>query len=116
MADNPTPGDIDLETFLKLAGQSFTDAQRALVPGLDVSVNMMLSSAELEVKVAVSSDVRGKMSIRPISSEDKSVVALMPVYCLLTYQLRHSVGEIMPQPVPAVDSTVKEILCRHLWG
>lgn len=70
MVDRPQSDEIDLETFLRTAGQSFTDAQKALVPGLDVSVNMMLSNAELELKVAVASDASGKMSIRPISSAD----------------------------------------------
>lgn len=70
MAEESTAKDIDLETFLKSAGQSFTDAQKALVPGIDVPVNMMLSSAELELKVAVTTDTTGRMMIRPISSED----------------------------------------------
>ena len=81
MPDNPTSNDIDLESFLKLAGQSFTDAQRALVSGLDIPVNMMLSNAELELRVAVGSDTKGKISIRPISSKTSFVAELIRVYC-----------------------------------
>jgi hypothetical protein len=70
MTEQPTSQAIDLETFLASAGRSFTDAQKALLPGAEVPVNMMLSSAELELKAAVGTDAAGKMTIRPISSED----------------------------------------------
>lgn len=70
MVENSTTNEIDLETFLKAAGQSFSDAQRALLPGLDAPVNMMLSNVELDIKVAVSSDANGNMSIKPVSSVD----------------------------------------------
>jgi hypothetical protein len=70
MADKVTIKEIDLGTFLQSAGQSFTDAQKRLVPDLSSQVNMILSNAELEVKVTVSSDSRGNMSVRPVSSDD----------------------------------------------
>jgi hypothetical protein len=70
MAEQVSSNEIDIETFLKAAGQSFTDAQKALLPGLEVSMNMMLNSAELELKVAVNTDGSGRMMIRPISSTD----------------------------------------------
>ena len=70
MVDESLPNDIDLKAFVEAAGQSFSEAQKALVPGLDVPINMMLNSAELELKVAVSSDVKGRMSICPISSQE----------------------------------------------
>jgi len=102
MVDNSIPGDIDLETFLKSAGKSFTDAQRALVPGLDVSVNMMLSNAELELKVAVSSDAQGKMSIRPISSEDITRGGIDPgMLSTIRINFVSSIGEIKAEPQPA---------------
>ncbi len=101
MAEESRPEEIDLETFLKAAGQSFTDAQKALVPGLDVSVNMMLSNAELDLKVAVSSDVTGKMSIRPISSADIARGDIDPgMLSTLRISFVSAVGEI-PQPPPA---------------
>ncbi len=70
MADKITVKEIDLGTFLQSAGQSFTEAQKRLVPDLDSQVNMILSNAELELKVTVSSDTRGNMSVRPVSSDD----------------------------------------------
>ncbi len=106
MADRPTPEEIDLETFLKSASQSFTDAQRSLLPGLDVSVNMMLSNAELELKVAVSSDVQGKMSIRPISSEDILRGGIDPgVLSTIRITFVSSVGEFKAEAPPASADT-----------
>lgn len=108
MVDTPTPNDIDLETFLKAAGQSFTDAQRALVPSLDVSVNMMLSNADLELKVAVSSDAQGKMSIRPISSEDLTRGGIDPgLLSTIRVSFVSSIGEIKPQPASTSESTAR---------
>lgn len=117
MADNPIPGDIDLETFLKSAGQSFTDAQRALVSGLDVSVNMMLSNADLELKVAVSSNAQGKMSIKPISSEDIIRGGIDPgLLSTIRMTFVSSIGEIKPRPVPTGDSTDKGNIVPVLVG
>lgn len=101
MVNTPMSNDIDLETFLKSAGQSFTDAQRALVPGLDVSVNMMLSNAELELKVTVSSDAQGKMSIRPISSEDIIRGGIDPgMLSTIRITFVSSIGEIKAESRP----------------
>jgi predicted flap endonuclease-1-like 5' DNA nuclease len=119
MADKAMPSDIDLETFLKTAGQSFTDAQRALVPGLDVSVNMMLSNAELEIKVAVSSDAQGKMSIRPISSEDIIRGGIDPgVLSTIRITFVSSISEIKagPQPASTGDSASKGNIVPALVG
>jgi hypothetical protein len=117
MADNPTPNDIDLETFLKSAGQSFTEAQRALVPGPDISVNMMLSNADLELKVAVSSDAKGKMSIRPICSEDITRGGIDPgLLSTIRMTFVSSVGEMTPQPVPATGSTDNKNVVPPLVG
>lgn len=106
MVNNPTPNEIDLEAFLRAAGQSFTDAQKSLVSGLDVPVNMALSDAELELKVAVSSDAEGKMAIRPISSEDLFRGGIDPGM-LSTVRVRFvtTLGEIKPPPVPTGDIT-----------
>jgi hypothetical protein len=64
--------DIDLGVFLESAGLSFSDAQKALVRGLDIPVNMMLGNSELDLKVVVASDPQGRVTIRPISSQDLS--------------------------------------------
>ncbi len=106
MVDNPKPDTIDLETFLKTAGQSFTEAQRALAEGLDVPVNMMLSNAELELKVSVSSDPQGKMSIKPISSEDISRGGIDPgLLSTIRIAFINSISEIKPQVTPSGDIT-----------
>jgi len=70
MTDKSPSNDIDLGAFLESAGQSLAEAQGVLVTGLDLPVNMVLSNAELEIKVAVSSDARGRIAIKPISSQD----------------------------------------------
>jgi hypothetical protein len=119
MVDNLMPDDIDLETFLKSAGESFTDAQRALIPELEAPVNMMLSNAELELRVAVSSDKRGKMSIRPISSVDILRGGIDPgVLSTIRINFVSSIGEIKPQPMPsAADaSTVGGTIVPVLVG
>lgn len=99
MTEQPVSRDIDLETLLASAGQSFTEAQRSLLPGLDVSINMMLSNAELELKVAVAADAAGRMTVRPISSEDISRGDIDPgMLSTLRISFVSSVGELtVPQ-------------------
>ena len=111
MVDKPVPEDVDLETFLRSVGQSFTDAQKALVPGLEIPVNMMLSNAELELKVAVSSDAYGKMAIRPISSEDISRSSIdSGMISTIRINLVSSIGEIKTQPQSiSVDDSLGKI-------
>ena len=117
MVTNQTPNEIDLETFLKSAGQSFTDAQKALVPGGEVPVNMMLSSAELELKASISSNAQGKMSIRPVSSEDIVRGGIDPgLLSTLRISFVSSIGEIAPQSVQTVNSTVKGNVVPVLVG
>ena len=119
MVNNPVPDNIDLETFLKSAGQSFTDAQKALVPGLDVPVNMILSNAELELKVAVSSDVKGKMSIKPISSEDILHGSIDPgMISTIRITFVSSIGDIKvePQSIPSSDTIIREEKVPLLTG
>jgi hypothetical protein len=108
MVDNNVTNDIDLETFLRSAGQSFTDAQKALTAGLDVSVNMMLNNAELELKVAISSDAQGKMAIRPISSADIVRGGIDPgLLSTIRINFVSSVGEAAPQSASNTGGTEK---------
>jgi hypothetical protein len=103
MPDNLSTDNVELETFLKLAGQSFSDAQKSLLPGVDVEVNMMLSNVELELKVAVSSDSKGKMYVKPISSEDITRGDINPgMISTLRINYVSSIGEVKPQKVAAV--------------
>lgn len=101
MSDNLESGEIDLESLLKAAGQSFTDAQKALIPGLDVPVNMILSNAELELKVGVNTDDQGKLLFRPISSLDLTRNEIDPaMLSTLRINFVSSVGELNVETPP----------------
>jgi len=105
MVEEPMSNDIDLETFLKTAGHSFTDAQKELMPNIDVPVNMMISNAELELKVAVRSDAKGRMAIKLISSGDLTRGDIDPgLISTVRMTFVSSIGEIKTQP-PAVTPT-----------
>lgn len=94
MADEPVFNGIDLQEFLATAGRSFTGAQRSLQGGTDTPVTMMLSSAELELKVAVGSDSKGKMLINPISSQDIARGTIDPgMISTLRINLISSIGD-----------------------
>jgi hypothetical protein len=95
MVNTLTSNNIDLETFLKTAGQSFSDAQKSIVPDLDFPASMILNNADLELKVTVSSDSRGKMSISPISSDDIIRGGIDPgLLSTLRISFVSSIGEI----------------------
>ena len=64
--------EIELEKLVDSTGRSFTEAQKAMVSGLGMPVNMMLSNAELELKVAVGTDKEGRSEVKTISSKDLS--------------------------------------------
>ncbi len=106
MSEQPKPQGIDLETFLASAGRSFTDAQKTLLPGAGVAVNMMLSNAELELKAAVGTDAAGKMIIRPISSEDIARGDIDPGL-ISTFRISFvsSIGELTGETTPAPPGT-----------
>lgn len=103
MVDKSEPvNEIDLGAFLESAGQSFSEAQKALVPGLEVPVNMMLSNAELELKVAVGSDAKGRVSIRPISSKDLTRGGIDPgMLSTLRISFVSTIAEVRPTTVSA---------------
>lgn len=108
--------DIDLSAFLKSAGQSFSEAQEALVPGLRASVNMMLSNAELELKVAVNSDEKGRVTIRPISSKDLTRGEIdAAMLSTLRISFVSTVGEIKPSttvaasPIRKLNDIISEV-------
>ncbi|WP_372796860.1 DUF4332 domain-containing protein [Pontiella sp.] len=106
MADEPVFNGIDLEDFLASAGRSFTDAQRSLLGGLNIPATMMLSNAELELKVAVGADTSGRMLVNPISSQDIARGGIDPgMLSTLRINLVSSAAEtfdILPQsPEPA---------------
>lgn len=102
MADKIVSQEIDLEEFLASAAHSFTDAQRSLLQGSGVSANMMLSTAELELKVSVSAGVKGRMAIRPVSFQDISRENINPaMLSTLRINLISSVGELADEAAPS---------------
>ncbi len=68
MATN-VPG--NLRDFLEAAGQSLSQAQGAIGNGQsEIATNIVIASAELEVKAAVESDEVGNLSLKTLSAED----------------------------------------------
>ena len=108
MVSKRTPENIELGDFLEIAGRSLGDAQNSLLSGLNLSTNMILNNAEIEVKVLVDS-ANGKISIKPVSAEDIRIGSIDPG---LLSTLRISYVSTVEEPIeetvsPAVES-VKE--------
>ena len=98
MADKSSSSDVDLGAFLKSAGQSLSEAQETLVAGLELPTRMVLSNAEMEIKVSVSSDAQGHMTIQPVSAQDIRRGGIEPgVLSTLRISFVGPVGE-MQQP------------------
>jgi hypothetical protein len=119
MVNKRTPENIELGDFLEAAGKSLGDAQNSLLSGLHLSTNMILNNADIEVKVLVDS-ANGKISIKPISSEDLRVGSIDPG---LLSTLRISFISTVEEPIeetisPAVESVkapsqlIEEVLNR----
>jgi hypothetical protein len=70
MAEQTDTQEMSLESFVAATTRSLEGAQQELLKGTNLRSTMMLSSAELEVKVAVRSDERGKTMVRPLSLAD----------------------------------------------
>lgn len=105
MVSKRTPDNIELGDFLEAAGRSLGDAQDSLLSGLNLSTNMILNNADIEVKVLVDS-VNGKISIKPVSAEDLRVGSIDPG---LLSTLRISYVSTIEEPVeemaaPTVES------------
>ena len=109
MVSKRTPDNIELGDFLEAAGKSLGDAQNSLLSGLNLSTNIILNNADIEVKVLVDS-ANGKISIKPVSAEDIRVGSIDPG---LLSTLRISFVSTIEEPIaetvspPAVES-VKE--------
>jgi hypothetical protein len=119
MVNKRTPENIELGDFLEAAGKSLGDAQNSLLSGLHLSTKMILNNADIEVKVLVDS-ANGKISIKPISSEDLRVGSIDPG---LLSTLRISFISTVEEPIeetisPAVESVkapsqlIEEVLNR----
>jgi len=77
MAEYKTPENIELGSFFEIAGKSLADAQNTLLSGLNISSNVVLNNADLEVKVTVDSE-QGKLMVRPVSSEEIRIGSIDP--------------------------------------
>ena len=119
MVNKRTPENIELGDFLEAAGKSLGDAQNSLLTGLNLSTNMILNNADIEVKVLVDS-ANGKISIKPVSAEDIRVGSIDPG---LLSTLRISFISTVEEPIeetvsPAVESVkapsqlIEEVLNR----
>ncbi len=69
MADHLDSQEMVLDEFLVSAARSFNNAQKLMLKGSGISASMVLSSADLEVKVTVD-NANGCMKVRPISLRD----------------------------------------------
>ena len=78
MANSEINREVDLEQFLEAAGRSLTAAQGSLTEGLDLSTNLVVSEAQLEVKAALSADSQGRLAVQTISSQDISQGGIDP--------------------------------------
>ena len=97
MADKSSSSDVDLGAFLKSAGQSLSEAQETLVAGLELPTRMVLSNAEMEIKVSVSSDAQGHMTIQPVSAQDIRRGGIEPgVLSTLRVSFTGPIGEAPP--------------------
>jgi hypothetical protein len=119
MVSKRTPENIELGDFLEAAGKSLGDAQNSLLSGLNLSTNIILNNAEIEVKVLVDS-ANGKISIKPVSAEDIRIGSIDPG---LLSTLRISYVSTVEEPIedtvsPAVVSVkqpsqlIEEVLNR----
>ncbi|MCU0857436.1 MAG: DUF4332 domain-containing protein [Pontiellaceae bacterium] len=102
MADEPVFQGMDLEELLASAGRSFTEAQRSLLKGVNVPATMMLSQAELELKVVVETDAKGRVLVSPVSSKDITRGTINPgMLSTLRINLISSAGESSGDRMPA---------------
>ena len=71
MAATTSPkSEADLRSFLEGAGRSLTEAQGTLTASTDLQTTLVISSAELEAKVALKTNAQGQLSVEPLSSQD----------------------------------------------
>jgi len=91
------------QAFLESAGRSLRDAQTALgVDRTGITTELAISDAELDVKVAVESDPRGALRIRPMGTRDVQAGAVQPE-ALSTVKVKYVAvaGEKTPRRSPS---------------
>lgn len=65
-----TRKEVDLQAFLESAGRSLTDAQGTLGGPINLQADLVIANAELEAKVAITTDAQGRLAVQPISSQE----------------------------------------------
>jgi hypothetical protein len=70
MSIDPNDVGAELSSFIAAAGDSLTSAQDQLASGLDLQAGLILANAEIEVKVGVKTDSRGRLNIQTISAQE----------------------------------------------
>lgn len=79
MSSNFDDTKIDMDDLLTSLNNSLSSAQQSLLGGSGLSANMMLDSAELEVKVSIEErSENGRMKVRPISISDITNKSINP--------------------------------------
>lgn len=123
MTENKASENIEMTSFLEMAGQSFTDAQSSLLSGLNLNSNIVLNNADLEIKVTVDTS-KGKLTVRPVSSEEIRTAAIDPgllstlrISYVSTFDepVRTPVKEAAPEPAPSrktAPELIREVLER----
>ena len=107
MADNQTSENIELGSFLELTGKSLAEAQNSLLAGLNVSSNMVLNNADIEIKVTVGSEA-GKVVVKPVSAEEIRLGPIDPgLLSTLHISYVSTLEEPIQQPKPAAAPSVK---------
>ncbi len=109
MNDKKGSGIPDMETFLREAGSSLGRAQAQLSEGTDLHSQIVLASAELEVRTSLDCDDRGNLAVRPISSTQ--LKAGINPGTLSTLRLHYVAASTEPPADdPAPERTRDEIL------
>lgn len=70
MAAVNASGEAELKAFLEAAGRSLADAQQGLVPQERLATDMVIATADLELKVTMNTAPDGRLLVRPIALAD----------------------------------------------
>ena len=113
MAKNEINREVDFEQFLAAAGHSLTAAQGSLTEGLDLTSNLVVSEAQLEVKTALSVNSQGQLAVQTISVQDISQGVIDPGL-VSTVQINFvaTPGELQPEgskPNRISTDVIKEV-------
>ena len=113
MSTNETIREVGFEQFLAAAGNSLSTAQGSLTEGLDLSANLVVSEAQLEIKALLSADSKGRLAVQTISAQDISQGSIDPgLVSTLQINFVATAGEPPPEvtkPKRSPADVVKEV-------